>query len=184
MAVNMSTSANQAYMGSRPGQMNLYAVRMRVEETRRTIDSLLQTLQFAPSALQWNDAVDKFAVLNVQIHHILMQLRPLLRHYVIHPRSVNEFNAPLLPLMLATTKLPEQEDQDAKLIDAPNQEIWDAADIVDALTKKDGLLDPKGPRRLRLGSSFGTSTRDGAMSKQNGDTEDACAKDLLATAFL
>ena len=96
--------------------MNLYAVRMRVEETRRTIDSLLQTLQFAPSALQWNDAVDKFAVLNVQIHHILMQLRPLLRHYVIHPRSVNEFNAPLLPLMLATTKLPEQEEQRAKLI--------------------------------------------------------------------
>lgn len=180
----MASSANQAHMGSKPGQMNLHAVRMRVEETRRTIDSLLQTLQFAPSTLQWNEAVDKFAVLNVQIHHIIMQLRPLLRHYVIHPRSVNEFNAPLLPLMLATTKLPEQEEHDAKMVGALVDQAgrWDATDIVDTLTQKNGLLDPKGPRRLKLSSTFSSSLREDGVSKQTVDT-DQSAKELLAAAF-
>lgn len=49
----MSRHADDILMGAKLGQMNLRAVKLRAEEIRRTIDTLLQTLQFAPGTLQW-----------------------------------------------------------------------------------------------------------------------------------
>lgn len=45
-------------------------------------------------------------MVNVQFQYLLDQLRPLLRHSVAHPKSVNATNAPILPIMLATKLLP------------------------------------------------------------------------------
>jgi len=39
--------------GAKPGQMNLLSVKMRADEIRRSLDQLLQNLQFAPAMLQW-----------------------------------------------------------------------------------------------------------------------------------
>lgn len=43
---------NDVLMGAQPGQMNLRAIR-RADELRKTIDQLLQALQFDPASLQW-----------------------------------------------------------------------------------------------------------------------------------
>ena len=70
----------------------------------------------APPHTHRSDALDKFSVVGVQLAHLSEALRPLLRHYASHPRSVNQANAPRLPLALATRLLPEQEAEDAALL--------------------------------------------------------------------
>lgn len=54
-------------------------------------------------------------MLNVQWQQLELELRPLLRHYVAHPISVNQSNAPILPIMLASKPLPEMEEGEAEL---------------------------------------------------------------------
>lgn len=114
-----------------------------------------------------SDALDKFAVLNIQLQNLSVQLRPLLQHYAIHPRSVNQTNAPILPIMLATKLLPEQEaEQQAMLADglapADAQECLKAtaelAALIDSITQNGGPLDPKGPLRAKLAASVKSAT--------------------------
>jgi hypothetical protein len=119
--------------------------------------------------------MDKFAVLNIQLQHLSTQLRLLLQHYAVHPTSVNQTNAPILPIMLATKLLPEQEaEQDALLVtDSIPNSIATAATIeqelaacskataklaalVDSLTQNGGPLDAKGPARMKLAASVRT----------------------------
>lgn len=105
-----------------------------------------------------SDALDKFAVLNVQLQHMETQLRPLLQHYVVHPRSVNQTNAPVLPIMLATKLLPEQEAEreaalagDAAAVAAAAAEGIAALNAaVEAVAQAGGLLDARGSRRRQL----------------------------------
>jgi hypothetical protein len=109
-------------------------------------------------------------VINVQLQQLHAQLRPLLQHYVVHPRSVNQTNAPLLPLLLATKLLPEQEVErnalaaaaDVAPPSAPSSETFIADmnaaasqlnDIVEALTGQGGLLHPKGAVRGRINNT-------------------------------
>ncbi|KAL4859748.1 Mediator of RNA polymerase II transcription subunit 8 [Chlorella vulgaris] len=66
--------------------------------------------------LRRSDALDRFAVINVQYQHLLDALRPLLRQFAAYPRSVNQTNAPILPIMLATKLLPEMEEQERDLL--------------------------------------------------------------------
>ena len=44
-----------------------------------------------------------------------MELRLLLRHYLVHPISVNQSNAAVLPIMLSSKPLPEMEAQETAL---------------------------------------------------------------------
>ena len=190
-----SSTTTDFLLGPKSGQLNLHAVKLRAEEIRRTLDNLLQILRFAPATLQLyvitfsiasslcfvpftpphphphprSDALDKFAVINIQLQHLSTQLRPLLRHYAVHPRSVNQTNAPILPIMLATKLLPEQEAEEEELMlmhgttiqgDAGESSQLDAAALarqaaelaalVSSLTTNGGPLDPKGPARTRL----------------------------------
>eukprot|EP00887_Chlorella_sp_A99_P004670 scaffold4.g4670.t1 len=96
-------------MGRAPGEMNLAQLRARAEDLRRTLDQLIHLLQFAPERLSWSDVLDRLTVVNVQYQQLQAQLRPMLRHWVAHPKSVNQANATVLPIMLATKLLPEQE---------------------------------------------------------------------------
>ncbi|GAB4823927.1 hypothetical protein N2152v2_010973 [Parachlorella kessleri] len=161
-------------MGHGKGQMNLAALRSRAEEVKRSIDRMIQALQFAADRLQWSDALEQFSVLNVQHQYLVDQLRPLLKHWVVHPRSVNQSNAALLPIMLATKLLPEMEEEEAALLEGQRHQLGDM-DIagqllavgeqtelfnraLDALTQhtpqSQGLLDPKGPRRKELAAAL------------------------------
>lgn len=157
-------------MGGQKGQMNLSALRNRAEDLRRSIDRLIHTMQFAADRLQWADTLEQYAVMNVQYQYLMDQLRPLLKHWVAHPKSVNQSNAPLLPIMLATKVLPEMEAEEAALLQAlPLQggdpkaqlpaivdqtEVFNSA--LDRLTlhtppsSHPGPLDPRGGRRKEL----------------------------------
>ena len=112
--------------------------------------------------------MDKFAVLNIQLQHLSAQLRPLLQHYAAYPRSVNQTNAPILPIMLATKLLPEQEaEENALLTNASSpaatqlekdvaavaKATSELAALVDSLTQNGGALDPKGPSRMKINAS-------------------------------
>ena len=46
-------SGVQTLMGAEVGQLNLRGVQTRAAELHKTIDSLIQILQFAPASLQW-----------------------------------------------------------------------------------------------------------------------------------
>jgi hypothetical protein len=99
----------------------------------------------------------------VQLQHLQTQLRPALRHYAVHPRSVNQTNAPMLPIMLATKLLPEQEAEREQLLlgveggreALPAVEEGDAAlrVAVAGLAEGEGVLNPKGQRRTQLAAA-------------------------------
>ncbi|KAH7617468.1 hypothetical protein NADE_007246 [Nannochloris sp. 'desiccata'] len=198
----MATDQINLLMGAKSGGMNLLAVKSRADEIRKTLDNLLQTLKFAPASLQWSDhlpqflikillststnlpvllippifrsdAMDKFAVLNIQLQNLSSQVRPLLQHYTVHPRSVNQTNAPILPIMLATKLLPEQEAEHIALLAdstinssspaaaatmekemaAVAKGTAELAALVDSLTQNGGPLDAKGSARIKITAS-------------------------------
>lgn len=64
-----------------------------------------------------SDALERYGVLNVQWQQLEEELRPLLKHYVAHPISVNQSNAHVLPILLASKALPEMEARDAELLE-------------------------------------------------------------------
>lgn len=64
-----------------------------------------------------SDALERYGVLNVQWQQLEEELRPLLKHYVAHPISVNQSNAHILPILLASKALPEMEARDMELLD-------------------------------------------------------------------
>lgn len=161
----MAEQAQETLLGSKPGQMNLRGIRSRAMELMQTIHGLLQTLQFAPGTLRWNDVVDKFAVMNVQLQHLKEQLRPVTKHYVVHPKSVNQSNANKLPIMLATRRLPGQEEEVDRMLDqykvngkagSHGIEIWEEwgrrlNTLCDELIS--GSLDSRGSRKRRGGKA-------------------------------
>jgi len=117
--------------------------------------------------------MDKFAVLNIQLQNLSSQVRPLLQHYAVCPRSVNQSNAPILPIMLATKLLPEQEAEQIALLGnitidnsssaaavtietemaAVAKRTAELAALVDSLTQNGGPLDAKGDARIKLTAS-------------------------------
>ena len=101
--------ANEQLMGSQPGQLNLRSQRQRAQELAGLIDSLVDRLKYAPDTVSFSDVADKMAVLNVQLHQLQEELRPVSYHYVLHPKSVNAHNAATLPVMLASMPYPEQQ---------------------------------------------------------------------------
>ena len=100
---------NEQLMGSQPGQLNLRAQHQRAQELAGLIDSLVERLNFAPDTVSFSDVADKMAVLNVQLHQLQEELRPVSYHYVLHPKSVNAQNAATLPVMLASMPYPDQQ---------------------------------------------------------------------------
>ncbi|KAL4448050.1 hypothetical protein ABPG75_005269 [Micractinium tetrahymenae] len=113
-----STALRELLLGHGPGQLHLSAVRARAEELKRSLEAIIQQLQFAADRLQWSDTLDRFTVINVQYQHLQDALRPLLRQFAAYPRSVNQSNAPILPIMLATKLLPEMEAEERALLSA------------------------------------------------------------------
>ncbi|KFM22908.1 hypothetical protein F751_6417 [Auxenochlorella protothecoides] len=158
-------SIKSVLMGSGKGEMNLAAVRSRAEELRRSIDQLMHALSVAASRVQWSDALERYGVLNVQWQQLEEELRPLLKHYVAHPISVNQSNAHVLPILLASKALPEMEARDAELLEGlhaatgtsglpPEQQlalIMEHSEAlcraIDGVTAAGGPLDPRGPVR-------------------------------------
>ena len=136
------------------------------------------TLVFPLLSIYRSDALDKFAVLNIQLQHLSAQLRPLLQHYAIHPKSVNQTNAPILPIMLATKLLPEQEEEQEAMLD-DGRALSDAqaclkatselSALVDSIIQNGGPLDPKGPSRIKLAASVKAAT----IKEQDKRTESA-----------
>jgi hypothetical protein len=127
-----------------------------------------------------SDILDRFAVMNVQLQHLFDQLRPLLRHYAARPRAVNQTNAPLLPIMLASKLLPEQEAEAASLAAegggmAEEVALREAAThnrLVDLLTQQGGggggVLDPRGQKRkaMQLESARAAAAVTAAAARQ------------------
>lgn len=84
----------------------------------------------------------------------------MLHHFVVHPKSVNQSNAPVLPIMLATKLLPEQEAQQTALLEQRKNisssieeytaKIAEINALIDSITLSGGILDPKGTLRTKL----------------------------------
>ena len=110
-----------------------------------------------------NDVVDKFAVMNVQLQHLKEQLRPVTKHYVVHPKSVNQSNANKLPIMLASRQLPGQEEEINRMLEqykvngqagSHGKESWEEwgrrlNTLCDELIS--GSLESRGSRKRRTG---------------------------------
>ncbi len=107
------------------------------------------------------DAVDRFAVINVQLGALRGALRPALAHWAARPAAVNAANAPALPLMLASRPLPESEAEDAAALAALAGEsdaaVAAAAAALDAAAARPaapgGALDPRGVARAALAAA-------------------------------
>ncbi|KAK2079228.1 hypothetical protein QBZ16_002919 [Prototheca wickerhamii] len=113
-----------------------------------------------------SEALERFGLLNVQWQQLEMELRLLLRHYQVHPISVNQSNAAVLPIMLSSKPLPEMEAQETTLA----AELYQTAGLeglpqeqqlarlmelseslnglITGLTKEGGALHPKSDARL------------------------------------
>lgn len=108
-------------------------------------------------------------MLNVQLQYLSAQLRPLLHHYVVHPKSVNQTNAPILPIMLASKLLPEQDAERDALMSGSRLSPEECAQqtatlnaIIDGLTLGGGVLDTKGPTRVRMAAAVKAAMAEGA----------------------
>mmetsp|Transcript_22244 Transcript_22244/g.61722 ORF Transcript_22244/g.61722 Transcript_22244/m.61722 type:complete len:246 (-) Transcript_22244:361-1098(-) len=96
--------------------MNLSLLRTKAEDLRQSLEQIIQALQFAPNSVEWGATIDQFNLLSVQYYNLIGQLRPTLKHYVVHPKVVNEQNHEVLPLMMSTRVLPEMEKEEAVLM--------------------------------------------------------------------
>jgi hypothetical protein len=143
--------------------------------------------------------MDKFAVLNIQLQHLSAQLRPLLQHYTAVPRSVNQTNAPILPIMLATKLLPEQEAEQNTLlansstmtetsttVETIEKEMAmcskataELAALVDSLTHNGGPLDAKGPARVKMAASVKAIDENAKKSNSSSAVAAAAGPPLL-----
>ncbi|KAK9805476.1 hypothetical protein WJX72_000336 [[Myrmecia] bisecta] len=171
-------SFRRLLMGNAKGNMNLNAVKARGEDLRKSLDQIVTALQFNAHNIKWNDILNRFAVLNVQYHNLAEQLRPLLKHYVVFPKSVNQQNATILPIMLASKALPEMEAEEAELLaghhaamgsmrveeqyEALGAETDNLNRVIDQLTAGGaggamGVLHPQHPLQLGLGKTLRAS---------------------------
>ncbi|EIE22894.1 hypothetical protein COCSUDRAFT_53690 [Coccomyxa subellipsoidea C-169] len=167
-----TNSFKRLLAGSGSGQMNLGAVRARAEELKRSLEQVSTALELYADRVQWTETLDKFGVINMQLHRLSEELRPLLKFYAVHPKAVNAANARTLPIMLATKALPEMETEERELLRRQSQaaagtplgaqyeklghDIEQLNSIVDYICQHNasrldsGTLDPKGPRRKAL----------------------------------
>lgn len=106
--------------GTNKGAMNLAAVEARALDLRRCLDEMLTGLTRNAHNISWPDTLDRFAVLNVQFQHLHSQLRPIAKHYIAHPRAVEQdpSASQILPIMLATKLLPDLESSRAAHLEA------------------------------------------------------------------
>lgn len=95
-------------------RMNLASVRVRAQDLQKTIMQAIFDLETAPERYDWPNVLERFAVMNAQLHSITGQMVPLMEHYVVHPKAVDQQTAPVLPIMLASKLLPEQDEQQTK----------------------------------------------------------------------
>ncbi|CAL5229168.1 g12443 [Coccomyxa viridis] len=167
-AAAASDPMKRLILGGGSAQLNLAAVKARAEELKRSLDQIAFALEHYAHRVQWRDALDKFGVVNVQMHRLSQELRPLLHYYAVHPKAVNAANAPILPIMLSTMALPEMEAEEKGLLSQTDASMAAMSDqelhasltareeqlnsLVDHLTVQQagdpssGMLDPKGPR--------------------------------------
>uniref|UniRef100_A0A7S0N2P1 Mediator of RNA polymerase II transcription subunit 8 n=1 Tax=Pyramimonas obovata TaxID=1411642 RepID=A0A7S0N2P1_9CHLO len=96
--------------------MNLAAVRTNAEHLQKAMQRTMKQVEHNAGNLTWQDMIGQFAVLNVQFFILTKEFRPLLRHYVVHPNSVNAEVAAELPVLLSTKLLPEMEHEEAALL--------------------------------------------------------------------
>ncbi|CAK0786965.1 hypothetical protein CVIRNUC_010179 [Coccomyxa viridis] len=168
-AAAASDPMKRLILGGGSAQLNLAAVKARAEDLKRSLDQIAFALEHYADRVQWRDALDKFGVVNVQMHRLSQELRPLLHYYAVHPKAVNAANAPILPIMLSTMALPEMEAEEKGLLadQAASMDAMSDADLHAALAAREeqlnglvehltivqhagsasaGILDPKGPR--------------------------------------
>eukprot|EP00884_Botryococcus_braunii_P003075 jgi/Botrbrau1/12769/Bobra.0238s0008.1 len=163
-------------LSSNANCLNLQAVRQRAEDLRGSIDQTINALQLQPDRVTWSNTLDKFNVLNLQYSQLLEQLRPLMKSYAVHPKAVNQENAPILPIMLASKVLPEMEQEEAALIEScgspesiPFTSLQTMIEYfnqgLDSVLVQDptqpattGMLDPKSQVRASLKAAINAAT--------------------------
>mmetsp|Transcript_41533 Transcript_41533/g.104426 ORF Transcript_41533/g.104426 Transcript_41533/m.104426 type:complete len:258 (-) Transcript_41533:168-941(-) len=91
-------------------------LRNKANELRNSLDHMLQTLHVCPDRVAWATALEQFGSLNIQYYHLVDQLRPMLKHWVVHPRVVDATNHEILPLMMSTRILPDMEKEETELL--------------------------------------------------------------------
>mmetsp|Transcript_28581 Transcript_28581/g.68095 ORF Transcript_28581/g.68095 Transcript_28581/m.68095 type:complete len:140 (-) Transcript_28581:475-894(-) len=72
--------------------MNLAQFRAKANELRQSLEQILNTLHVCPDKIEWAAALDHFSVLNVQYYNLVGQLRPMLKHWAVHPKVANQEN--------------------------------------------------------------------------------------------
>ncbi|CAL8464768.1 g4303 [Coccomyxa elongata] len=167
-----ANSFKRLLTGSGAGQMNLGAVRARAEDLKQSLEQVSVALELYADRVQWAETLDKFGVINMQIHRLSEELRPLLKFYAVQPKAVNAANARTLPIMLATKALPEMEAEERELLrrqasaaqgtplgaqyEKLGHDIEHLNSLGDFLCQHStsrpdtGMLDPRGPRRKAM----------------------------------
>uniref|UniRef100_A0A061QRA6 Mediator of RNA polymerase II transcription subunit 8 n=1 Tax=Tetraselmis sp. GSL018 TaxID=582737 RepID=A0A061QRA6_9CHLO len=69
--------------------MNLAQFRAKANELRQSLEQILNTLHVCPDKIEWAAALDHFSVLNVQYYNLVGQLRPMLKHWAVHPKVMS-----------------------------------------------------------------------------------------------
>mmetsp|Transcript_1272 Transcript_1272/g.4165 ORF Transcript_1272/g.4165 Transcript_1272/m.4165 type:complete len:185 (+) Transcript_1272:5192-5746(+) len=156
------SSGTEQLMGGQPGQLNLRAQRQRAQDLAERIDSLVDRLKFAPDTVRFSDIADTMAVLNVQLHQLQEELRPVCHHYVLHPKSVNAQNAATLPVMLASMPYPEQQARFDEVLGGAMTEYEEWKIFLEGLSLGNTR---KGARRRGAG---GVSGGDGVQGRAPG----------------
>lgn len=162
-AEGTSDPYKQSLFGSQPNCLNLSAILSKAEDLQRSIAEVTMALQRGALGVTWADVLKKFAVISVLYQSLRDQLRSLLKHFVVHPKMIDNAElAAVLPHMLATKLLPEMDVEQAELkaehmpavtaTEVKFEQLTEAVDRLNSLLDKlfgpDGALQP--PRSEKM----------------------------------
>lgn len=165
-----ATAQKQQLMGSGPNSLNLAAIRARVQELKKSLDEVVFALSHGQQSIYWPNVLERMSIINVQFLHMMEQVRPILKQYVVHPKFIDTpKTAEVLPIQLATRQLPEMDAADnnamaewrerlaSHSVEAQYNVVSESMEafnvLVDALVTvqagqaSTGPLDPRGPLR-------------------------------------
>ncbi|XP_011625734.1 mediator of RNA polymerase II transcription subunit 8 isoform X2 [Amborella trichopoda] len=100
-------------------QLNLEGVRTRALDLFNTISRLLEIFdpisRANPNLRKWQDILGQFSMVNLELFHIVEEVKKVSKAFVVHPKNVNAENSTILPVMLSSKLLPEMESEETSM---------------------------------------------------------------------
>eukprot|EP01024_Parvocaulis_polyphysoides_P060880 TRINITY_DN6683_c0_g1_i1.p1 TRINITY_DN6683_c0_g1~~TRINITY_DN6683_c0_g1_i1.p1 ORF type:complete len:210 (-),score=30.02 TRINITY_DN6683_c0_g1_i1:517-1146(-) len=92
-------------------QLNLAQTVAKAKELHISVKGQLDLLLTNPQAETWATVIEDFSQIALKYHRLYDMIGGALKHNIVRPKLATQDNAPVLPFMMATKMLPEQEQE-------------------------------------------------------------------------